>query len=264
MDAQSKRITLTTALVAIFSAFAVSAQAADIKVLSDGPIKPALTKVVDLFRQETHIQVHTGSTTYSTSGPRAGDFDPWVQKRIEGGEAADVVIVEPDFVEELVRAGKVNAGNRPIIGHVGFGLGNRRDSPAHDISSPEEFKQTLLGADTIVFNNLGSGNSFAKVLEKLGIAEVLKPKIVRTTTPDGIFELVLKGNGDDIMAGTIPLIATTPGIKLLGPFPGDLQSYLTFTAVLTTNASQPETAESFIKFLVSSKAKDTFAANGVN
>jgi molybdate transport system substrate-binding protein len=251
MDAQSKRITLTTALVAIFSAFAVSAQAADIKVLSDGPIKPALTKVADLFSQETHTQVHMA-------------FDPWVQKRIEGGEAADVVIVEPDFVEELVRAGKVNAGNRPIIGHVGFGLGNRRDSPAHDISSPEELKQTLLGADTIVFNNLGSGNSFAKVLEKLGIAEVLKPKIVRTTTPDGIFELVLKGNGDDIMAGTIPLIATTPGIKLLGPFPGDLQSYLTFTAVLTTNASQPETAESFIKFLVSSKAKDTFAANGVN
>jgi molybdate transport system substrate-binding protein len=251
MDAQSKRITLTTALVAILSAFAVSAQAAEIKVLSDGPIKPALTKVADLFRQETHTQVHMA-------------FDPWVQKRIEGGEAADVVIVEPDFVEELVRAGKVNAGNRPIIGHVGFGLGNRRDSPAHDISSPEEFKQTLLGADTIVFNNLGSGNSFAKVLEKLGIAEVLKPKIVRTTTPDGIFELVLKGNGDDIMAGTIPLIATTPGIKLLGPFPGDLQSYLTFTAVLTTNASQPETAESFIKFLVSSKAKDTFAANGVN
>ena len=251
MDAQSKRITLTTALVAIFSAFAVSAQAADIKVLSDGPIKPALTKVADLFRQETHTQVHMV-------------FDPWVQKRIEGGEAADVVIVEPDSVEELVRAGKVNAGNRPIIGHVGFGLGNRRDSPAHDISSPEELKQTLLGADTIVFNNVGSGNSFAKVLEKLGIAEVLKPKIVRTTTPDGIFELVLKGNGDDIMAGTIPLIATTPGIKLLGPFPGDLQSYLTFTAVLTTNASQPETAESFIKFLVSPKAKDTFAANGVN
>jgi molybdate transport system substrate-binding protein len=189
MDAQSKRITLTTALVAIFSAFAVSAQAADIKVLSDGPIKPALTKVADLFRQETHTQVHMGSTRYSTSGPRAGDFDPWVQKRIEGGEAADVVIVEPDFVEELVRAGKVNAGNRPIIGRVGFGLGNRRDSPAHDISSPEEFKQTLLGADTIVFNNLGSGNSFAKVLEKLGIAEVLEPKIVRTTTPDGILNL---------------------------------------------------------------------------
>ena len=144
------------------------------------------------------------------------------------------------------------------------GLGNRRDSPAHMTSRRRRSSsRLLLGADTIVFNNLGSGNSFAKVLEKLGIAEVLKPKFVRTT-PDGIFEPVLKGNGDDIMAGTIPLIATTPGIKLLGPFPGDLQSYLTFTAVLTTNASQPETAESFIKFLVSSKAKDTFAANGVN
>ena len=54
------------------------------------------------------------------------------------------------------------------------------------------------------------------VLERLGIAETLKPKIVRTT-PNGIFEPVLKGKGNDLAAGTIPLIATTPGIKLLGP-----------------------------------------------
>jgi molybdate transport system substrate-binding protein len=252
MDVKSKRIILNTVLAAIFSAFAASVQAADIKVLSDSPLEPALTKVVDLFCQETHSQVNM-----------AFDPSPAVKKRIEGGETADVVIVQPDFVEELARAGKVNTESRPIIGHVGVGLGNRRDSPAHDISSPEKLKQTLLGADTIVFNNVASGNSFAKVLERLGIADALKPKIVRTS-PNGIFEPVLKGKGDDLVAGTMPLIATTPGIKLLGPLPGDLQSYLTYTAVLMTNASQPETAESFIKFLLSSKARDTFAANGVN
>jgi molybdate transport system substrate-binding protein len=75
---------------------------------------------------------------------------------------------------------------------------------------------------------------------------------------------VLKGNGNDFVAGTMPLIATTRGIKLLGPLPGDLQNYLTYTAVVVPNTSQRKAAEDFIKFLTSSKAKEAFAANGVN
>ena len=76
---------------------------------------------------------------------------------------------------------------------------------------------------------------------------------------------MLKGKGskgNDMVAGTITLIATTPGIKLLGPLPGDLESTLTYTAVLTANTSQRDTAGGFIKFLASPEAKETFAANG--
>ena len=193
----------------------------------------------------------------------AFDPSPEVEKRIDGGEVADVVIVQPNFADDLAREGKVNAGSRPIIGHVGVGLGNRHDSPARDVSSPEKLKQSLLDADTIVFNSVASGNIFGAALEKLGIAEALKPKIVRTT-PNGIFEPVLKGKGDDIVAGTMPLLATTPGIKLLGPLPGDLPKPLTYTAALMTSAPDRDNGESFINFLSSSRAKETFAANGVN
>jgi molybdate transport system substrate-binding protein len=74
----------------------------------------------------------------------------------------------------------------------------------------------------------------------------------------------LKGHGDDIAAGTIPLIATTPGIKYLGPLPADLQDYLTYTAAPLRSTRQRDAAEDSIRFLTSSKAKDTLAANGVN
>jgi molybdate transport system substrate-binding protein len=191
------------------------------------------------------------------------DSSPAVRKRIEEGEAADVVIVQPDFVEELARAGKVNGGNRPIIGRVGIGLGNRSGSPVYDISTPEKLKEALLEADTIFFNNVASGNTFARVLEKLGVAEALKPRIIRTA-PNGIFEPVLKGAGNDLVAGTMPLIATTRGIKLLGPLPSELQNNLTYTAVVMINASERDAAKSFVRFLASPKAKDIFSANGVN
>lgn len=249
---QSKRAIVGMLAACSLCTITAAARAAEIKVMSDSPLQPALEKVVDLYRQQTHTDV---SLVFDPS--------PAVKKRIEDGETADVVIVQPDFVDDLAKSGKVAAGDRPIIGHVGVGLGNRKDSPAHDISTPEKFKNTLLGADMLVFNNAASGNAFEKVLERLGVAETLKPKTVRTS-PLGIFEPVLKGKGNDMAAGTIPLIATTPGIKLLGPLPGEFQSSLTYTAVLMTKTAQRDTAEGFIKFLVSPTAKSAFAANGVN
>jgi molybdate transport system substrate-binding protein len=259
-----KRVLVTTALLTAAMAAPAGAQQASpssppagraessaaIKVISDSPLEPALTKVADVYRHETHNQV-----TLSF------DPGPTVTKRIEDGEAADVVIVEPDFAAALTKSGKLRAGKRPVIGHVGVGLGNRTGSPAYDISTVEKFKSTLLGADLLVFNNVKSGKSFAKALERLGIAETLKPKIMRTAPLD-IFKPVLKGTGNDMAAGTIPLIATTPGIKLLGPLPGNLQSSLSFTAAVMTNAPQPAIAQRFVRFLVSAKAKEAFAANG--
>jgi molybdate transport system substrate-binding protein len=250
MNENRRRLNLAAVLAGAFSMFVATAQAADIKVMSDSPLEPALTKVVDLYRQQTHNTV-----------AMVFDPSPAVKKRIDGGEAADVVIVQPDFADDLTKSGKVSAGGRPIIGHVGVGLGNRKDSPAHDISTVEKFKSTLLGADLLVFNSVKSGEAFAGVLDRLGIAPTLKPKIVRTT-PLGIFDPVLKGKGNDMAAGTIPLIATTPGIKLLGPLPGEFQSSLTYTAVTLADTSQRDAAEGFIKFLVSPEAKKVFAANG--
>jgi molybdate transport system substrate-binding protein len=60
----------------------------------------------------------------------------------------------------------------------------RSDSPERDISTPAKLKQTLLGVDTLSFNKVKSGDYFATVLERLGIVEALKPKIVRITSWD--------------------------------------------------------------------------------
>ncbi|WP_233866823.1 molybdate ABC transporter substrate-binding protein [Paraburkholderia adhaesiva] len=250
MNATFKRIGLNTLLAGSLSMFVATVHAADIAVMSDSPLEPALTKVVDLYRQQTHNSVRL-----------VFDPSPAVKKRIEDGEAADVVIVQPDFADDLAKSGKVSVGDRPIIAHVGIGLGNRKEAPSYDISTVDKFRSTLLGADLIVFNSVKSGQAFENALERLGIAETLKPKILRTT-PNGIFEPVLEGKGNDVVAGTIPLIETTPGIKLLGALPGDLQSTLTYTAVIMANTTQRDTAEGFIKFLVSQAAKEAFAANG--
>ena len=167
-----KCVVVPVVLAAMLLAFTGTTQAAELKVMADSPLGPALSKVADLYRQETQTQVEL------VLAP-----SPVVKQKIEAGEPADVVLVQPDFAEELAKSGKVSAGDRPRIGRVGIGLGARSDSPERDISTPEKLKQTLLGVDTLSFNKVKSGDYFATVLERLGIAETLKPKIVVHIAP---------------------------------------------------------------------------------
>lgn len=142
------------------AAFAAGqATAADIRVFSDGPLERALVAAAKAFGNETG---HNVNFVFGLS--------PVIHKRISEGERGDLVIIQPAFIGELVKAGKVVAGDHPTVARVGVGLMVRADAKAPDVASVEAFKQALQAADTIVFNNVASGNAFAQVLDRVGLA----------------------------------------------------------------------------------------------
>jgi len=228
------------------------AQGATIKVLCDGPLAPALPAVAEAFKKKTGHQV---DFAFAPS--------PVIHKRIMDGESADVVIVQPNFLAELAAKGKVDPGDHPAFGRIGVGLAARADAPSRDIMTPDALKQALLKADMIVFNNVASGNAFAKVLDRLGIAEEVKAKIVRTE-PGKMYEPVLNGSGDDIAAGTITQIRADKRLKLIGALPAELQSYLQYAAIPMTNAPNMKATVEFIRFIFTPPAKAQLAAAGVD
>jgi len=222
-----------------------------VKVMSDGPLRPALEQIAEAFRRESGNQVEF---VFGTS--------PVVHKKVADGEAADVLIIQPNLVTDLVQAGKVAPGEHPVVGRVGFGLAVRADAPAQDVSTTEAFKQTLLNADSLIFNNVASGDYFAKVLERLGIAEAVKAKVIRLD-PFAVNERVIQGKGNDIGVGVIPLINTTKGLRLLGPLPAEVQGHIVYAAAPMTSSTSPPAGKAFINFLASPAAKAAFVANGV-
>lgn len=249
-----KRAVFVLATV-VFAALMPSAKASaqgKIKVMSDGPLRPALLQIGEAFRRESTYQVEF---VFGTS--------PVVHKKVTDGELADVLIIQPNFIAELARSGKVAMGEHPVIGRVGFGLAARADAIVPDVSTMEAFKQVLLNADVLIFNNVASGNYFAEVLERLNIAENVKSKVVRLD-PAAVFERVIQGKGIDIGVGTIPLINTTKGLRFVGALPSEVQSYIVYSAVPMSSAASPQGAKAFITFLATPAAKAIFAANGVD
>jgi len=240
------------AVIACFAFLVASAaQAATIKVLCDGPLAPAMPAVGEAFKKKTKHQVEF---VFAPS--------PVIHKRITEGEVADVVIVQPNFLAELAAKGKVDPGDHPSFGRIGIGLAARADAPAHDIKTADALKEVLKRADTIVFNNVASGNEFAKVLERLGIAEEVKAKVVRVE-PAQTFERILAGSGDDVAVGTLTQIRADKRLKLVGALPADLQSYLQYAAVPMTGAPNTKVAVEFARFLFTKPAKAQLAAAGV-
>jgi len=236
--------------VALLIGSSKAAHSAEVKVLSDGPLESALTQTVDPFRRESG---HTVTFGFGLS--------PIIHKRLLDGEAADVVIIQPNFIDELVKAGKLGTGEHPIVGRAGLGLFVRANATVPDISTSVALKQALLSADALVFNSVASGNYFATVLERLDISDAVKSKITRAS-PTDVTTRIVQGKGNDIGVGTIPLILADKRIKLAGPLPSELQSYLIYAAAIMINAQSPDAGREFIRFLASPPARAAFAAAG--
>jgi molybdate transport system substrate-binding protein len=141
----------------------------------------------------------------------------------------------------------------------------RAGSLEPDIASLDRFKQSLLGADSIVFSQTGSGLHLEKLLDLLGIGEQLKTKTTRYTTTALVLEDIAGGTGSRIGFAPITEIKLfeSKGVRLVGPLPAQVQSSTAYSAGVLTDAPDVETARDFVKYLATPSSKAMFVAAGI-
>ena len=214
--------------------------------MSDGPLQPALTNIGKAFHRESGRYVEF---VFGTS--------PVIHKKAVSGESADVLIIQPTFISDLLRLNRVVPGEYPALARTGLGLMARSDAPPFDVSTADSFKQTILNAKSLAFNDVASGNYFADLLERLGIAKTVETKVVRVESAL-VFERVKQGQSE-IGVATIPLISAAKGLRLIGPLPEEFQSYIQYAAALMNSATSPQAGLDFIRFLRTPASKLAFA-----
>jgi molybdate transport system substrate-binding protein len=189
------------------------------------------------------------------------DLPPALVRKIDAGEPYDVIILSYD-VEALIKQGQVVADSRTVFGRVGVGVAVRQGSPKPDFSTVEAFKQSLLDAKTIATSGEGSsGRYVASLIERLGIAEQVKPKI-RSGAAGASAQMLSRGEVDFVVSGLPPLIGT-PGIEWLGYLPEEINSWLVFSGGVGVNAKEAEAGRALLKFLATPAALAVFKANGL-
>jgi len=209
-------------------------------VLCAGAASEVVHQLGERFTQATGTAV---SITVGTAGQ--------IRALLAAGERADVVILPAPAIAELERAGTVVSGTRTDLGRSGIGVGVRSGAPRPDISSPEALKAALLGARAVASTDPAAGASqgiyFAKVLEQLGIADAVKPKLKVVATGPSC-ALVVRGDAD-LCVQNITEIIPFAGVTFAGPFPAALQNYITYTAAVPADAPAPDAARALIAYL---------------
>jgi molybdate transport system substrate-binding protein len=235
-----------------------SADAAEIRVLSSGSLKAALSQLLPDF------QTSSGNTTTIEYGPAGA-----IAGRIDKGDAADVVIVSRSQLQRLESNGKVVQGSLVNIAGIALGVAVRKGAPKPDISNVDAFKRALLSARSIGYRDPATGSTSgiyaSGLLEQLGIAQELKPKLILDRSegdvPENVFLGVAKGEVE-MQIGQITEIAISPGVDLAGPLPSEIQNTTLMAAGIITSSKAPDAAKAFIGFISSTSAAVVLKASG--
>ncbi|HMH19940.1 MAG TPA: substrate-binding domain-containing protein [Burkholderiales bacterium] len=227
--------------------------AGDIRVLSINAVEPGLAKVLEQYRRETGNRVRI---VYGTQ--------PQLERRLSLGDPpVDVLIAAPGLMSDQIRRNKVEAEGNSMLGRIGIGVAVRAGSFEPDIASLDRLKQSLLGADSIVFSQMGSGLHMEKLLDLLGIGEQLKTKTTRYVSTALVLEDIAGGKGIGFAPITEIKLFESKGVKLVGPLPAQVQSSTAYSAGVLTDAPDVETARDFVKYLATPSSKAMFLAAGI-
>jgi molybdate transport system substrate-binding protein len=226
------------------------AEAVEIKAFVTGAARRAYETIAPQFERTTGHKLVTDFELPLT-----------LVKKVETGEPFDIIILSFD-VDGLIKQGKVVADSRTVLGIIGVGVAVRQGAPKPDFSTVEAFKRSLLDAKSIATSGEGSsGRYVASLLDRLGIAEQVKPKI-KSGGAGTSAQLVSRGEVDFVVSGLPPLVGT-PNIEWLGYLPPEINSWLAFTGGLSIAAKEAEAGRALLKFLTTPAAVAVWKENGL-
>jgi molybdate transport system substrate-binding protein len=237
------------AVLVAAGAIAMPINAAEIKIMSTPAATTALRMAAQDFERATgHKVVITFSNIATT------------RKRIAAGEDFDMIVVSPKAVDELTREGKLAAGASHNMGRTGLAIVGHKGSPRPDISTVESFKRTLLDVRLFAYSATGeSGIGFLKVLDKLGIAEAMKPRIRSASNMSAMVE---SGEAELGITGVGAALSYTQ-LEYVGPLPAAAQEYVYMVAGVGVNAKAPEAARALLKYLGNPAVVQAMSAIGL-
>jgi molybdate transport system substrate-binding protein len=226
-----------------------------LKVISAGAVKRGVARIAEEFERQTGSRV----TVEFATGPE-------VRKRIEAGEAADVIVAPPAIMDEFAKAGKIDAESRGFIGRSRMGVVIHASAAKPNLDNTDAFKKVMLEASAVVHNRASSGLYAAKLLERLALTKPLGRKVVVVDSGSAVMQYVADhptaAVGLAQISELMVMIEKGCAVKLAAPLPDAIQNFTSYDAAATANA--PEAARALARSLASDDAKKIFAETGIN
>ena len=205
--------------------------------------KSLLAELTQAYQAQTGVSVQIESV---------GGVD--AAKRVQAGEAVDVVLLASDAIDRLMAAGAVQTGSRSEWVRSPVAVAVKAGATHPDLSNEAALKAAVLASPTLSYSTGPSGVYLEKLFERWGIADEVKARIVVPPPGTPVGALVASGQAVLGFQQLSELIAL-PGIDVLGTLPADVAFITTFSAgvsqVIAHDAARVTAVQSFLKFLAS-------------
>jgi molybdate transport system substrate-binding protein len=227
------------------------AMSAEVAVVSTASLKATLDKIGPGFERASG---HKLKVTYGTSAP--------LRRQIDAGMTFDLALLVPATLDALIKDGKVAADSRIDIARSAIGVAVKAGAAKPEVSTPEGFKRALLGAKSISYSGEGaSGKHFTNLVEQLGIASEVKPKLVPLPSGEAVAPVARGEVGMAVI--TLANIVNVPGVELAGLLPRDMQHYTVYTAGVATAAKSPDGAKALLALIMAPETTPVIEAEGM-
>jgi molybdate transport system substrate-binding protein len=228
----------------------------ELKVFSTIAVQGALEALVPQFEKDNGYRLDIAWNTA-----------PVLVKRLQGGETADVLILNRVGMDTMAREKRVQPGSEVTLASSATALAVKAGAPRPDISTPEALKRTLLSVRAISYSDPAAGGAsgiyFAKLLERLGIAGEVNAK-TKYPPAAGLCGDLLASGEVDLAVQQKPELLQVAGIEILGLLPGDLHMVTVFVACVEASSAEPAAGKALIDFLQSPASAAVFHAKGLD
>jgi molybdate transport system substrate-binding protein len=220
----------------------------DLKILSGGAAQGLVHRLAPAFKKISGADI---SGEFGAVGAMA--------LKLRDGTPADIVILTEALIAELTQQGYV-AGEAFNVGKVETAVAIRMGDAAITVTNADDLRHAFLDADEIYVPDTQTstaGIHVAKVLAKLGIAEKVAGRLKifpNGTTAMG--KLALSTAKKAIGCTQATEILNTSGVQLMGALPLGYDLATTYTAAVTSRASDAKAARQLIDLLVDPQNRD--------
>ncbi|WP_289241924.1 substrate-binding domain-containing protein [Delftia sp.] len=179
-------------------------------------------------------------------------------KRVQAGEAFDVVVLASDAIDKLIAAGAVVAGSRTDWVRSGVAVAVRASAPLPDIGSEDAVRSAVLAARSISYSTGPSGVALAETVRALGHCRPGgRP---HGAGPPGVPVGSLVARGDvELGFQQLSELLHVEGITIVGPLPPAIQITTIFSSNVAASSQQPEAAKALLDFFASPAAYEPSA-----
>jgi len=222
-----------------------------ITVISSMATRQVLAELARAFEQRSGTTVHIESV---------GGVD--AARRVQAGEAFDVVVLGSDAIDKLTRSGHVIAGSRVDLVRSPIAIAVRAGAPHPDIGSEDAVRRAVLAARSLSVSTGPSGVYLAGLFERWGIAAEIRSRLVQAPAGVPVGTLVARG---DVELGFQQLseLMHLDGIDVLGTLPAAIEVITVFSAGLCAAAAPNDAVRAMLDFMTSPAAAEAKRRHGM-